>query len=273
MALLIYSNGIVEEMVPTEDTFSDRELVKTFNNYTFLETFRLSNVPNTWCLWGEVDNPPENEYNKIASEILETDVFSHLIFIHDSELNREWNMTDDILQKSYKQWMEELASYTNNVIENISRERRLEMSSNEKTSMIFLNTLGHTADKRVLFSFDPASQAEDFYEYGWESFAGRIYEYLEENFYKEPIQESKPFVIFADTKTIVIVENENFDEFIKQLSGYYEKNEKYEICKKISDIRNTWDGYLKIPDDIKTDILDSSTGPTGKKRKPKNKAD
>ena len=268
MALLIYSNGIIEEMLSIENTFSDRELVKTFDDYTHLDSFRLPNVPNTWCLWGEIDDPPEQEYNKIASELLDDDIFSHIIFIHDSELNRDWNMTDDVLQKFYRHWIEDLAIFTNRIIETISRERQEELSTGNQTSMIFLNTLGSTADKRVLFSFDPTSQADDFYKNGWGSFAPKIYEYLEKNFYKEPIEESKPFVIFADTKTIVIVENNKFEEFIKQLSGFYEKKEKYEICKKISDIKETWEGYLKIPDDIKTDMLnDSSLGPIKKRKK------
>jgi len=43
--------------------------------------------------------------------------------------------------------------------------------------------------------------------------------------------------------------------------GVYEKREEYEICKNLSDIKTTWDEYLKIPDDIKTDSLDASLGP------------
>ena len=87
MALVIYSTGIVEEMVALENTFSDRELVKTFDEYTSLESYRLPDVPNTWCLWGEMDDPPELEFNKIGSEVVETDIYSHLIFIHDSEID------------------------------------------------------------------------------------------------------------------------------------------------------------------------------------------
>jgi len=274
--LIIYSNGIVEEIVPIEDTFSYRELVKTFDDYSFLESYRLPDVPNTWCLWGEIDNPPENEFNKIGSEVVEKDIFSHLIFIHDSELDFEWNVRDDILQKSYRQWMEELGHYTNNLIETISRERQAEIAKNDQTSMIFLTTLGHTADKRVLFAFDPTTQAENFYENGFETFELKIYEYLEANFYKEPIEESKPFVIFADSKTIVIVENQHMDEFISQLLKVFEKREEYEICVAIADLKKAWDEYLKIPESIKTKNLDPSTGTEIKKRRgrpPTNKAE
>ena len=34
MALVIYSNGIVEEMLPVDNTFSDDELTQSFANYT-----------------------------------------------------------------------------------------------------------------------------------------------------------------------------------------------------------------------------------------------
>jgi len=258
-------------MVPLEDTFSMRELVKTFNNYTSLESFRLPNVPNTWCLWGEIDNPPENEFSRIGSEVVEGDIYSHIIFIHDSEINPDWNATDDKLQKSYREWMEELAHYTNKLVEIIAKESQ-KIVEGERTSMIFLTTMGHTSDKRVLFAFNPNEQADDFYERGWESFALKIWEYLEANFYKEPVEESKPFVIFADSKTIVIVENRHMNEFIKQLSVIFEKREEYETCKNIADLKATWDGYLKIPGSIKT--IDSSSGTLRKKRgrPPKNKA-
>jgi hypothetical protein len=126
--------------------------------------------------------------------------------------------------------------------------------------------MGHTQDKRVLFAFNPGEQAEDFYDNGFESFAVKIWEYLNANFYKEPLEESKPFVIFADSKTIVIVENQHMNDFILQLSAVFEKREEYEICKKISDVKYQWDEYIKIPEDIKTENLDPSTGPPKKKR-------
>jgi len=276
MALIIYSNGIVEEMVPVEEAFTHRDLVKSFDDYTSLETHRLIEVPNTWCLWGEINSPPENEFNKIGTEIIKEELYSHLILLHDSEINREWNLTDEILQKSYKEWMDELALFTNTLIEQISRARQAQMSDREKTSMIFLTTMGHTVDKRVLFAFDPTIQAEDFYISGaFDTFGTKIYEYLEANFYIEPIEESKPFVIFADGKTIVIVENEHMETFIEHLLNVYQKREDYEICSKITEIKKIWDGYLKIPNDIKTQELDPSVGPPKKKRgrPPKNQAD
>jgi len=275
MSLIIYSNGIVEEFLPLEDIFSHRELVKSFDDYNMLETYRLSDVPNTWCLWGDTENPPENEWNKIASEIVSEPIHSHLILIHDSELDREWDATDQILQKSYTDWMEDLALFTNEVVENISRERQANLSERDKTSMIFLTTMGHTADKRVLFGFDPDIQAEDFYSSGaFDTFATKIYEYLDNNFYLEPIEESKPFVIFADGKTIVIVENQHMDKFTQHLLSVYEKREDYEICKKITDIKNDWDNYFKIPEKIEV-FKDASIGPPKKKRgrPPKNKTD
>ena len=271
MSLIIYSNGIVEEMVSIGDVFSHRELVKSFDNYSALETYRLKEVPNTWCLWGELVEPPENEFNKIGAEVVEKDIFSHLIFIHDSELSRDWDSTDEILQKSYKEWMDDLAHFTNTLIANMSKEREANISETERMNMIFLTTMGHTHDHRVLFAFNPFEQAENFYTQAFATFAHNIYEYLKENFFKEPIEPNKPFVCFADSKTIVIVENSHVEEFTKRMIEVFEKEEKYENCKAITEIKTAWDQYLKIPDDIN---IDPSVGPPKKKRgRPPKKKD
>jgi hypothetical protein len=267
MALLIYSNGIVEEMIPIEETFSHRELVKTFDDYPIIQSHRLDDIPNTWCLWGEIDDPPDQEWNKIASAMIDDEIYSHLILIHDSEINRDWEAIDDILQKSYKDWMKNIASYTNELIDQMAQLRQQNLSDNEKTSMIWLTQLGHTEDKRVLFGFNPKEQSEDFYTSGaFEAFGTKIFEYLETNFYKEPVEESKPFVCFADSKTIIIVENNNVPNFIQELITIYEKREDYEICAKISKIEEKWNSYLKIPEDIKTEKLDPPPNPQKKKR-------
>jgi len=272
MAVVIYSNGIVEEMIPLENTFSDKELIQSFEMYTSLSSYRLEEIPNCWCLWGYIDNPPENEFNKLASEIVEQDVYSHLIFIHDSELHPDLGLTDKIIYKLYKQFTEDVTIFMHNLMNDITEQHKQEYEESDQTSMIFLSALGHTKDKRVMFAFNPNEQHENFYvDDGWEKFVVNIHKYLKENFDKEPIEENKPFVIFSDSKTIVIVEDKNVDQVIDDMLSYFMKKEKYEICSEITEIKNKWYILKTLPSQGMIDppeTLDSSIGEKKKRKKP-----
>ena len=164
MALVIYSNGIVEEMVPVDNVFSDNELTQSFNNYPEIRTHRLPEVPNCWCIWGYIEEPPVHEFSKLASEIVDVDVYSHILFVHDSELSPNWNLTDNIIYRPYKDLMADMGLYINDMMKHIETENRQEIEqAEENTNMIFLTTLGHTQDKRVLFAFNPNVQNDEFY--------------------------------------------------------------------------------------------------------------
>jgi hypothetical protein len=278
MGLVIYSNGIVEEMLPINDTFSDDELTQSFTNYPEIKTHRLPEIPNCWCIWGHIEEPPAQEFSKLASEIVDADVFSHILFVHDSEMNPTWQLTDEILYRPYKEFMNQMGTYIKEMMQHIETENRQEIEAAEgNTNMIFLTTLGHTQDKRVLFAFNPNVQNDEFYNGAWDNFAIKIYEYLAENFDKEPVEENKPFVIFSDTKTIVIIEDLHVDEVIEKLIVKYQAAEKYEVCSKISEIRENW--YLrKTMPEINmgnmSDAIDSSIGePKKKPGRPKKKDD
>lgn len=269
MALIIYSNGIFEEYLSKGDTFSDVELTDIFKDYKEIRSFRLPEIPNCWVIWGEIDNPPENEYSKLASEIIDEDIFSHLIFIHDSEINRNWGLTDDILYKSYEIFKKQVAEYIKGLIDYIAHETEKEYEEAGTTSMIFLRVIGYTQDKRVLYQFDPDEQHDGFYADGWDKFSSKIFVYLKNNFDKEPIEQNKPFVIYADSKVIVIVDDKKVNDVISNILKEFERKENYEACSYISEIREKWYERKTIPDKI----LDSSIGYTNKKkgRPPKNK--
>lgn len=269
MALVVYSNGIFEEYLPVDDTFSDQELVDMFHDYKEIKSHRLSEIPNCWLIWGEMDYPPDNEYSKLASEIIDDDIFSHIIFIHDSEIDRNWGLTDDILYKSYSEFIDQVGIYIKDMVEYIANETQKEFEEAGTTSMIFMRAIGYTKDKRVLYQFNPEEQSDEFYIDGWDKLAGKIYEYLKENFYKEPIEENKPFVLFADTKVIVIAEDEKVNDIISHVLQEFEKRENYEACSFISNVRNEW--YKRKT--IHNDIIDPSIGIHKKKRgrPPKNK--
>ena len=241
MALIIYSNGIVEEYVPLDEVFTEEELVKPFNEYPFLRSFRLPEVDNTWALWGEMDDPPENEFNKIASVMLEKEIYSPILFIHDSEISKKWKAREKKVKKTYKEFATELSKFVNDIVHMIAEEAQKEYEESDKSNMIFLTAVGHTKDKRVLFAFNPDEQEENFYiNGGWNTFSEKIYAYIKDNFDKEPVEEGKPFVAYADNKTIVIVEDKHVDSVIDKLLKRFEKEEKYEECAVISDIKNSW---------------------------------
>jgi hypothetical protein len=279
LALIIYSNGIVEESLPIDNVFNDDELIASFSDYPEIRTHRLPEVPNCWCVWGFMDNPPTNEFNKLASEIADADVYSHIIFVHDSELEPNWRLTDNIIYRPYEGFMEQMGTFINEMMLAIATENRQEIEqSEENTSMIFLSTLGHTQDHRVLFSFNPHEQNETFYDDGgWDKFGSKIFEYLSDNFWKEPVEENKPFVIYADAKTIVIIEDKFLDEVIDLLIVEYQSKERYEDCSKISEIKNEW--YLRktIPGDIDLNLVGGSEPveekPKKKRGRPPKKKD
>jgi len=258
--IIVYSNGIVEEFRPQNKVFTENELVQSFDNYHTIKSKRISEIPNTWCLWGEMDDAPDNEYNKIGSDIVKSHIDSHIIFVHDSELNLNWNISDKNPQKEYDDFTYDVK----NLIDYIADELHQKIKENSDTgSMIFLSAMGHTKDKRVLFSFNPTEQIEDFYsENYFNKFAIKIYEYLTSNFEEDG---GIPFVIFADSKTIVIVENQHVDEILDKIINIYKKKEDYEVCSNITEIRKKW------REAITPQIIDSSIGKKRRGRPPKIK--
>ena len=99
MAVLLYANGLTEEHKPKELTFTDEELLTIFPDFEKTRTFRLYEIPNCWCIWGENDpvGKREDEFNKIGTDILEQICYSPVLFLHDSEINPEWKLTDAMI--------------------------------------------------------------------------------------------------------------------------------------------------------------------------------
>lgn len=271
MALVIYSNGIFEEYLPVDNTFEESELAGLFEEYKEIRTIRLAEVPNCWLVWAEMDDPPENEFNKFASEMLDEDIYSHIVFVHDSELNRDWNVTDDILYKSYQDFIAEVGVYIKGLVEYIANETQKEYEAQGTTAMVLITPIGPTEDKRVLYHFDPDNQIDDFYKNGWNKFAHKVIDYLRENFDKEPIEKDKPFVLFADNKNIVITDDDKVNQIIDNLLKEFQRIEDYETCSFISYVREQWFTRKTVPQEV----LDPSIGPPKKRRgrPPKKKDD
>jgi len=266
VALILYSNGIIEEFIPEGTEFTDAELIQTFEGFKTIRSMRLQEVPNTWCLWGEMDNPPPNEYNAVGSEILDIDIDSHLIMIHDSEINYDWNLIDSMIYKSYDEFKEDINEFINQSVEIIAENNKQQV--NENTPMIFLAPIGQTPNKQVLFSFNPNEQSEHFFTNGgFDTFATKIYEYLNENFKSKELESETPFIIFADNKTMIMVQNEFFDTFIQKLIDVFQKKEHYEICTHIKNIKTEWYNYLKK--ESKKEIISNEQNKKRRGRPPK----
>ena len=236
MAVILYSNGIVEQFMPEQLIFTEEELVKTFFDYKFIKTRRLDEIPNCWCIWGEIEHPDPIEFNKLCSDMFGLYIFSHVIFVHDSELNPDWNLTDN-LYKNYQSFKTDLNSFIDATAARVIQETEEfnEEHGNAENS-IYLSAKGHTTDKRVIYMFNPSEQTEEFYSDGaFTNFSDRIYDYLSKNFKKEDI-----LTIFSDTKVIIAVEKKNVEHFFHKIINNFQEREQYEVCSILKERLDTW---------------------------------
>jgi len=240
MAVILYPSGVTETFEPEAHTFSDKELLKIFEDYKNIRTARLYEVTNTWCVWGENEEPDDSNYSKLGSDILAEDVFCHVLFIHDTELDPAWMLTDTMILKGYEQFKEELLQFFDAVAENVIREtQQMRQQSGQPNNLILLNTIGPTEDKRVMFEFDPHGQSEEFWKpENFLEFSRRVVGYLNKN-YKD--QES--FVIFADKKSIIVVADESVEFILNKVIEVFEKRENYERCAELNKVMESWKAY------------------------------
>lgn len=239
MAVILYPSGVTETYEPSLDTFTDVELLKIFEDFISIRTARLYEVPNTWCVWGENPNPDSADFNKLGSDIVEENIFCPILFIHDTELDSSWMLTDEIILRSYNEFKNELLHFFDGVAENVIRENQ--KFKQGKNSKIKLNTLGPTEDKRVMFEFNPHQQSKDFYkEKYFTEFSRKVFSFLND-FYKD----GDTFVIFADKKSIIAIADENVDFLINKIIKNFENREKYERCSDLKNKLDSWQKYKK----------------------------
>jgi hypothetical protein len=240
MATLIFTNGILEQNVPTKECFVEEELINLFKDYKKLRTKRIYEIPNCWTMWGENPKPIEENFNRLAAEVVEENVFSPILFIHDSELNPDWNVVDNTLYSDYKRFCDDVFNYVDAIAEEILSEQ--EEDPDKKKDLMSLKPLGYTADKRLMFGFIPSEQDPRFYEdEDYRKFAERVFEYLSKNFM--PL---KPFVVYADSKVVVSVEDTDIDTFMDKIIEPFSKKEEYDTCIKLRDIKNKWHGAASV---------------------------
>jgi hypothetical protein len=238
VSMILYSNGILESYRPKEFTFTEDELVHLFTEFKEIKTHRLSNVLNTWCIYGSISPIPDPiELNRIASDIIKKPVYSHLLFIHDSELNPKWSVTDSILYKSYDEFTLEITKLidftANNILQEYQSRDGFENAPNYLPQLI---SLGTTVDKKILFGFNPNDQTKEFYEHDeFYIFLQKVYDYLTKH-----KQQKIPFTIYADKKAIIIIDPQYVISFLNRMLEKFKSREEYEICTNITKMIQQW---------------------------------
>ena len=240
--IVLFTNGLIEQIKPEKLTFSEQELINQFKEYEVIKTYRLTEVVNTWCVYGSNVIPDLTNHNKIASDLIKDDIFSNVLFIHDSEINPNWKMTDDIIYKSYSEFEYEVKKLINALADKIIKEMN-ESDEMSGHSIIFpyLEMIGPTIDKRILFSFNPVDQPKEFFENEeFYMFSQKVYDYISNN-----KQIKEPFTIYEDKKAIIIVETRNVKTFLDSLIDKFKGKEEYEICTSITNLFKDWNKNVK----------------------------
>jgi len=214
-AMLLYANGLTEEFKSKEFTFSDVELYGIFEGFDKIRSFRLYEVPNTWCIWGEripIDKATD-EYNQVGSDIIQQKCFSPILFIHDTEINPAWRLTDDMIQMGYEDFRKDLNEFFNEVAKDIVEERELaRIESGHPPNLMVLQEAGVSEDKRIIFKFDMEKQTQEFFaESNLSEFAKRIH-----NFLKFSYKDGDIFAIYADKNIIIVMADLQVKPFIEK---------------------------------------------------------
>lgn len=238
MSVLLYNNGIIEQYKPKDFTFSEDELIHLFSEFNEIKTFRLTNILNTWCIYGSASpNPDPTEFNRIASEIIKELIYSHVLFVHDSELDPKWKVSDSILYKGYNEFMVEITklidSTANNILQEFQSQEGYENAPNYLPQLI---SIGTTDDKRILFGFNPNEQTKEFYEHEeFYIFLQKVFNFLTKN-----KQKKEPFTIYEDKKAIIVIDTDNVKTFLTSMLEKFKSKEEYEICTKIAQMIDAW---------------------------------
>jgi hypothetical protein len=242
MAILLYANGLTEESRSKEHTFTDDEIYNIFEGYEKIKSYRLPEVPNTWCVWGE-RNPPNripDELNQVGTDIVEQECYSPVLFIHDTEINPAWRLTDDIIFFGYEEFRNELSDFFNEIARGILEEReQMRIQSGKPPNLMVLEQMGISEDKRIIFQFDMDKQIEEFFsEPNLNEFAKKVHSFL-----KFSYKDGDIFAIYADKNIIIVAKDPQVKPFIEKIIAYFQHHENYEAC---SVIRNTYERWVKF---------------------------
>jgi len=235
MAIILYSNGLTEEILPQGLTFSDEEILGFFKAFNNIQTKRLDEVPNTWCVWGELKNPAEDDYNKLASEVIQEHCYSQIFFLHDTEVDPSWNLTDAIIYHNYPIFKKQILKFLDEIAIETIREIEQIREETGKTNMS-LEQVAVSTDKRVIFKLDPNKQDSHFFKHdNFQEFAIKCYNFIDTS-YKDGVI----FPIYADKKMIIVLEESQVKQYLDLLIDFFQKKEEFEKCARLRDIYKNW---------------------------------
>lgn len=237
MAIILYPSGVTETLSPEKLVFSDQEILNIFKEYDMLRTARLYEVPNTWCVWGNNKTADHANYNKLGSDIVQEDIFTEIMFIHDTELDPSWMLTDNMIFRNYEDFRMELLQFFDDIAENVIQEsERVREQQGIPHNLVILTTIGPTEDKRVMFEFDPHSQSSEFWKQPYfGEFSNKVSEFITK-FYKN----GDTFVLWTDKKSVIVVSDENVPFIIDKIIEHFKTVERYEECNMLSKVIRQW---------------------------------
>jgi len=240
MAIVLYNNGITEDFKAKNLVFTEQELLSLFSEFHEVKTKRVIPILNTWCIFGKNDNI--DDFNRIASDIVAENVYSHALFVHDSEINPDWRLTDDILYKPYSEFVNTLKTVVNQVATKIVEELQSQSEYEGKADHLpLLTTIGTSSDKKIIFEFDPYVQSDGFFKHEeFDIFSKKIYDYLSDN-----KQKGNPFKIYEDKKAMIVIDSKKVNYFLKILEENFKQKEEYEVCTEITKMMKDWEKTVK----------------------------
>jgi hypothetical protein len=240
-AVCLYANGLTEELRSKEYTFTESEIYNLFEDFDKLRSYRLYEIPNTWCVWGERDpiDKASDEYSQVGSDIIEQSCYSPVLFVHDTEIDPLWRLSDNPIIFGYDDFKKELLAFFNEVARDMLEEReRIREESGKSPSLMVMEQIGISDDKRIIFKFDMNKQIEEFFsEKNLSELAGKVHTFL-----KFSYKDGEIFAVHADKNIIIVIDDSQVKPFIEKIIGYFQHHENYEAC---SVIRNVYDRWIK----------------------------
>jgi len=258
MAIVQYNNGLIDQFRPMNKVFSELEIIDFFGESENLRSRRLLEVANSWCIWGEASNLDENEFNALGSKIVEEDIFTKLLIIHDSEIDPNWNLTDRTILNTYSDFKEITYDFIDSMAIEVIKEKmedeipqndsNFDLENDDPQGPVIpkLRQLGHTEDKKFIFELVPSEQSPKFWNFSnFSNFASRSFEYLHGFIDQNLGLKSNAFVIYSDKKGIIIVKDPHVEDFMHRVLKNFEEREKYHGCSHIMAMTKKWQDYVK----------------------------
>jgi len=244
MAIILYSTGMQEECLPQEKYFTVEELSDLLDDEEAVMSFRLNTSanPNMWIISGAVIRG-EEYYNAIASVILNKDIYSDVIFFHDSELDPELQLVDTPINTTYSQFVSNIRKLINSTalrfnddINNAGQpddEQDSIISNKVKEPLKIIYTVLTTEPGgRYILEFDHKLNPDKFWlDESFGTLCELAYLHLSQN--EMPIDGDHILILKSEVADIVVKAGDNFNWLFTKMIDYFANLERYEECNTL----------------------------------------